>query len=140
MTTFANKLRSVLPSVVESSTEATQEPPAPLNKEALQVILDYAEEKALQGFGGVMFFLDGIYEQYFSLEHTNRFYHESTVLDMLKGSELGFKVEEEDAGDGTYVKLWWSESHPFFTTSSVKTIEVTPPEEVVGYLESITCL
>ncbi|MFM6397212.1 MAG: hypothetical protein ACKPFF_11085 [Planktothrix sp.] len=140
MNTFANKLRSVLPSVVESSNVITQEPPAPLNKEALQVILDYAEEKAQQGFGGVMFFLDGIYEQYFYLEHTNRFYHESTVLDMLETPELGFEIEIEDAGDGTYVKLWWSHEHPFFTTSSVKTIEVTPPEEMMTYLKSITKL
>lgn len=135
--TLADELRSMLPAV-KSSSSNTQDAPPPLNKEALQVILDYTKEKAQQGFGGVMFFLDGIYEKYFTLENINLYYHESTVLDMLKAPELGFEIEIEDAGDGTYVKLYWSYEHPFFTSSNMKVIEVTPPDEMVAYLKSFT--
>lgn len=138
-TTLADELRSLLP-VVKSSSSNTEDVPSPLDKEALQVILDYAKEKAQQGFGGVMFFLDCIYEQYFTLEHINRYYLESFVLDMLKAPELGFEIEEEKAGDGTFVKLWWSHKHPFFTSSNMKVIEVTPPDEMVAYLNSIKSL
>jgi hypothetical protein len=138
-TTLADELRSMLP-VVQSSSSNTEEVPSPLNQEALQVILDYTKEKAQQGFGGVMFFLDGIYEQYFTLESTSRYYLESFVLDKLRAPELGFEIEMEDAGDGTFVKLWWSQEHPFFTTSKMKVIEVTPSDEIMPYLKSIQTL
>ena len=136
--TLAEELRSMLPQTqVESTSVAPDEAPRPLNEEALQVILQYARDKASQGFGGIVFFLDGIFEQYTTVEKPTRYYVESVVLDMLKEPELGFQVEEEDTGDGTIVKLQWSDNHPEFSYSYLKTIEVTPPEEYMPYLTSI---
>lgn len=137
--TFADELRSMLPVVNKTSITNPQDAPSPLNKEAVAVILEMAKEKAEQGFGGFRFFLDGIYEQYSSLESTSRYYTESDVLDMLKAPEMGFSVEEEDTGDGTYVNLYWSQEHKR-CYAPPKLIEVTPPEEMVAYLNSIKSL
>ena len=136
--TLADELRSMLPQPKAKSTSvAASEAPRPLNEEALQVILQYARDKASQGFGGVIFLLDGIFEQYTTLEHPTRYYVESVVLNMLKDPKLGFNIEEEDTGDGTMVRLQWSDSHPEFSYGYFKTIEVTPPDEYMPYLTSI---
>ena len=138
--TFADELRNMLPQhVAQQSSTSPDEAPSPLNQEALEVILQYARDKAQQGFGTVMFFLDGFFEQYSNLEHPTQYYVESVVLEMLRNPKLGFEVEEEDTGDGTLVKLRWSDNHPEFTYGHVKTIEVTPPEEYMPYLMSIKC-
>lgn len=124
----------MLPKAQVSSSITPEEAPRPLNKEALELILEFAKDKAQQGFGGIMFFLDGIFGQYMTLEKPTRYYVESVVLDMLKDPNLGFQIEEEDTGDGTIVKLRWSDDHPEFSYSYLKTIEVTPPEEQVSFL------
>jgi hypothetical protein len=134
--TFADELCSLLPVKPSTSSISPEDAPPPLNKEAVQVILDYAKEKASQGYGGFRFFLDGIYEQYCCLENTSRYYEESKVLDMLKAPEMGFSIEEEDTGDGTYVDLYWSQEHKR-CYAPPKPVEVTPLDEIMSYLKSI---
>lgn len=137
MTTVAEELRSLLPKKdVEQTVQ--QKPPRPLNEEALEACIEFAKQKASQGFGSVLLFLDGTFEQYKQISKHTTYYEESVVLNMLKSSELGLTVFEDYSEDGTSVIVQWSDDHPMFTYSYTKTIEVEPPDNYMAYLESIS--
>ena len=132
--TLADELRSKLPIVVTKNVEVEEEKPRPLNKEALEVILQLALDASEEGYGSMRIFLDGNYEEWGLLDKPTLYYEESEVIRLLKSPELGFEIEEDDAGDGTRLRIIWSNNHPHLNSI---TIEVSPPKEYYPYLMNI---
>lgn len=135
--TLAEQLKALV-TVQASEVEVDEvevDEPKPLNQEALEFILNKCKEAAEAGYPSQKFFVDGIYEEYSSLEKESKFYECNKVLDLLEDPKLGFTLELDDAGDGYFVEVQWGD----FQQSWKKPIyvEVEPPEEYLPFIKEL---
>jgi hypothetical protein len=118
-----------------SSQEVEDNTPEPLNKEALEVILNRCKELApTQGMHKV--FIDNVWGHYCFLDNENRFFECDEVLSLLEDPALGFKLEIDDTGDGCFVNIIWDEDNEVDQVNPTY-VEVEPPKEIKEFVKGL---